>query len=97
VARLREAGVEPEGKFPLRLLLALYRPGDAFTLKGGTGPKAGYTEAEQFVFGFEETRRGQTVFMAKSPEEPPGGSQSVRSSGKAGNDHGAKGRRKVEA
>ena len=27
-----------------------------------------------------ETRRGQAAFMAQSPEEPPGGSQSVRSS-----------------
>ena len=43
-----------------------------------------------------ETRRGQTAFMAATPEEPPGGSQSVRSSGEAGNDRGAKGRRKVE-
>jgi hypothetical protein len=31
------------------------------------------------------------------PEEPPGGSQSVRSSEEAGNDRGAKGRREVEA
>jgi hypothetical protein len=44
-----------------------------------------------------ETRRGQAEFMAKSPEEPPSGSQSVRSSGEAGNDRGAKGRRKVDA
>ena len=46
-----------------------------------------------------ETRRGQAVFMAEKrmPEEPPGGSQSVRSSGEAGNDRGAKGRRKVDA
>ena len=44
-----------------------------------------------------ETRRGQTAFMAAKPEEPPGGSQSVRSSGEAGNDRGAKGRRKVDA
>ena len=38
-----------------------------------------------------ETRRGQAVFMAQRPEEPPGGSQSVRSSEEAGNDRGAKG------
>jgi hypothetical protein len=44
-----------------------------------------------------ETRRGQAVFMAAGPEEPPGGSQSVRSSEEAGNDRGAKGRRKVDA
>lgn len=44
-----------------------------------------------------ETRRGPAVFMAGVPEEPPGGSQSVRSSGEAGNDRGAKGRRKVDA
>ena len=44
-----------------------------------------------------ETRRGQAVFMAEKPEEPPDGSQSVRSSEEAGNDRGAKGRRKVEA
>ncbi len=62
MARLREAGVESGGKFPLRLLLALYRPGDAFTLKGGTGPKAGYSEAEQFVFGFEENRAAEPLF-----------------------------------
>ena len=49
-AKLREAGVESGGKFPLRLLIVLFRPGDAFTLKGGTGPKAGYHEAEQFSF-----------------------------------------------
>ncbi len=44
-----------------------------------------------------ETRRGQAVFMAVASEEPPGGSQSVRSSDEAGNDRGAKGRRKVDA
>jgi hypothetical protein len=44
-----------------------------------------------------ETRRGQAAFMAPKPEEPPGGSQSVRSSEEAGNDRGAKGRRKVDA
>jgi hypothetical protein len=44
-----------------------------------------------------ETRRDQAVFMARWPEEPPGGSQSVRSSVEAGNDRGAKGRRKVDA
>jgi hypothetical protein len=44
-----------------------------------------------------ETRWGQAVFMAPWPEEPPDGSQSVRSSEEAGNDRGAKGRRKVEA
>jgi hypothetical protein len=44
-----------------------------------------------------ETRRGQAEFMAEPPEEPPGGSQSVRSSEEAGNDRGAKGRRKVDA
>ena len=43
-----------------------------------------------------ETRRGQAAFRAGVPEEPPGGSQSVRSSQEAGNDRGAKGRRKVE-
>jgi len=40
---------------------------------------------------------GQVVFMAKWSEEPPDGSQSVRSSDEAGNDRGAKGRRKVNA
>jgi len=44
-----------------------------------------------------ETRRGQAEFMAERSEEPPVGSQSVRSSGEAGNDRGAKGRRKVDA
>jgi hypothetical protein len=44
-----------------------------------------------------ETRRGQAEFMAARSEEPPGGSQSVHSSGEAGNDRGAKGRRKVDA
>jgi len=44
-----------------------------------------------------ETRRGQAAFMAWRPEEPPGGSQSVRSSWEAGNDRGAKGRREVDA
>ena len=34
--------------------------------------------------------------MLRSAEEPPEGSQSVRSSWEAGNDRGAKGRRKVE-
>ena len=40
---------------------------------------------------------GQAVFKASAPEELPGGSQSVRSSCEAGNDRGAKGRRKVDA
>ena len=39
----------------------------------------------------------RTVFMARVPEEPPGRSQSVRSSEQAPNERGAKGRRKVEA
>ena len=45
-----------------------------------------------------ETRRDRTAFKAQTewPEEPPGGSQSVRSSDEAGNDRGAKGRRKVD-
>ncbi len=41
------------------------------------------------------TRTGK-VFMRESAEEPTEGSQSVRSSDEAGNDRGAKGRRKVE-
>lgn len=64
--KLREAGVEAGGKFPLRLLMALYRPGDAFTLKGGTGPKAGYHEADQFAFGFEENQNAERLFPACS-------------------------------
>ena len=64
--KLREAGVEAGGKFPLRLLMALYRPGDAFTLKGGTGPKAGYHEADQFAFGFEENQSAERLFPACS-------------------------------
>lgn len=44
-----------------------------------------------------ETRRSQAEFMAAAPEEPSDGSQSVRSSEEAGNDRGAKGRRKVDA
>ena len=65
-ARLREAGVESGSKFPLRLLMVLYRPGDAYTLKGGTGPKAGYHEAQQFAFGFEETQSTERLFPACS-------------------------------
>lgn len=65
-ARLREAGVEFGGKFPLRLLMALYRPGDAYTLKGGTGSKAGYHEAEQFAFEFEENQNAERLFPACS-------------------------------
>ena len=37
------------------------------------------------------------VFMLVRAEEPTGGSQSARSSDEVGNDHGAKGRRKVKA
>lgn len=43
-----------------------------------------------------ETRRDRTAFRPKWPEEPPAGSQSVRNSEEAGNDRGAKGRRKVD-
>ena len=39
----------------------------------------------------------KTVFMRSRAEEPSEGFQSVRSSEEAGNDRGAKGRRKVEA
>jgi len=42
-----------------------------------------------------ETHRDRPEFMAARPEEPPDGSQSVRSSEEMGNDHGAKGRRKM--
>jgi hypothetical protein len=45
----------------------------------------------------ELPHRDRTVFMPQRAEEPTGGSQSVRSSEEAGNDRGAKGRRKVEA
>jgi len=65
-ARLREAAVELGGTFPLRLLMALYRPGDAYTLKGGTGPKAGFQEAEQFAFSFEENQSAERLFPACS-------------------------------
>ena len=59
-------------------------------------PMVGDGMAGSHIEIIRETRWGQTVFMAGKPEEPPGGSQSVRSSGEAGNDRGAKGRRKVE-
>ena len=42
----------------------------------------------------ERAAGNRTVFMAKWPEEPAGSSQSARSSEEAGNDRGAKGRRK---
>jgi len=46
----------------------------------------------------ELPHRDRMAFMlALRVEEPTGGSQSVRSSREAGNDRGAKGRRKVEA
>jgi hypothetical protein len=46
----------------------------------------------------ELPHRDRTAFMlAVRAEEPTGGSQSVHSSGEAGNDRGAKGRREVEA
>ncbi len=39
---------------------------------------------------------GRRTPSSSRPQEPPGGSQSVRSSEEAGNDRGAKGRRKVD-
>jgi len=42
----------------------------------------------------ERAAGNRTVFMAKGPEEPAGSSQSARRSEEAGNDRGAKGRRK---
>ena len=42
----------------------------------------------------ERAAGNRTVFMAKGPGEPAGSSQSARSSDEAGNDRGAKGRRK---
>src|SRR6266404_968833 len=42
-------------------------------------------------------RNRSGVHAPNGAEEPAGGSQSVRSSAEAGNDRGAKGRRKVEA
>ena len=42
--------------------MALYRPGDAFTLKGGTGAKAGFHEAEQFDFSFAENQSAERLF-----------------------------------
>jgi hypothetical protein len=65
-AKLREASVEAGGKFQLRLLMALYRPGDTYTLKDGTGPKAGYREAEKLAFGFEENQTAEQLFPACS-------------------------------
>ena len=46
--------------------MSLYRPGDASTLKGVTGPKAGYHEAEQFAFGFEENQNAERLIPACS-------------------------------
>jgi hypothetical protein len=42
----------------------------------------------------ERAAGNRTVFMVKWPEEPVGSSQSAHSSDEAGNDRGAKGRRK---
>jgi hypothetical protein len=64
--QLHEAGIEPGAKFPLRLLMALYRPGEAYTLRGGTGPKAGYHQADQFSFSFEENQSAERLFPACS-------------------------------
>jgi hypothetical protein len=60
-------------------------------------PRVGDGRAGRPPAIIREPRRGQAAFMAKAPEEPPGGSQSVRRADEAGNDRGAKGRRKVEA
>jgi hypothetical protein len=46
------------------------------------------------MWTMRELPENRRVFMAEWPEEPAGSSQSVRSSDEAGNDRGAKGRRK---
>ena len=66
---------------------------------GGPRSLRGWLETEWWAVPstvIRETRRGQAEFMAAALEEPPGGSQSVCSSEEAGNDRGAKGRRKVD-
>ena len=75
------SGVEPDGNRAI--------PGRA--------PMVGVGMVGSPLAIIRETRWGQAAFMAERPEEPPGGSQSVRSSEEAGNDRGAKGRRKVDA
>jgi hypothetical protein len=54
----------------------------------------GQADREGLMWKMRELSENRTVFMAKEPEEPAGSSQSVHSSDEAGNDRGAKGRRK---
>jgi hypothetical protein len=54
----------------------------------------GQAGREGLMWTMRELSEARTVFMAKGPEEPAGSSQSAHSSGEAGNDRGAKGRRK---
>ena len=82
-----------------------YRAGDrpkaeSPDIRGGTpddAPMVGDGMAGSPPAIIRETRWEHAAFMAKAPEEPPGGSQSIRSSWETGNDRGAKGCRKVEA
>jgi len=54
----------------------------------------GQAGGEGLMWTMRELPENRTVFMAKGPEEPAGSSQSTHSSEEAGNDRGAKGRRK---
>ena len=54
----------------------------------------GQAGREGLMWTMRELPENRTVFMAAGPEEPVGSSQSAHSSEEAGNDRGAKGRRK---
>jgi hypothetical protein len=54
----------------------------------------GQAGGEGLMGTMRELPEARTVFMTAGSEEPAGSSQSAHSSGEAGNDRGAKGRRK---
>jgi len=65
--------------------------------KSGISPMLvwlGQAGREGLMWKMRELPESRTEFMAKGPEEPAGSSQSAHSSEEAGNDRGAKGRRK---
>ena len=93
---LREGGTAQAGPRPKVTVTAAKKESER--RKPGTDTRDGWRRND----GKDEreklgtARRDKTVFMLARAEEPPEGCQSVRSSDEAGNDRGAKGRRKVE-
>jgi len=88
-ASLLEKGEACGNRRKSRTALSMSKPGPWSLLVW-----LGQAGREGSMWTMRELSENRTAFMAKWPEEPAGSSQSAHSSEEAGNDRGAKERRK---